>query len=156
MRHPSQSGITLVETVIAAGIVAVAVGGVLLALTAVGKYVRRQGGPARMAALVSAQQTLRIAQNAWKYGSPGGAPAGSETIALPINAATTAPATITTAVASSGTSAQITVTVQYTPEPGRSNDTGVVTVSGQVAVKAPLPGSHVDRPGLVPLPSGAP
>lgn len=156
MRSRGQSGITLVETAIAAAIVAVAVCGALFAMASLGKYARRQGGPARMAALVTAQQTLRIAQDAWKYGSPGSAPAGSETIALPINAATSAPATITTALASSGTSAQITVTVRYTPEPGRSNDSGVVTVSGAVAVKAPLPGSHVDRPGLVPLPSGAP
>ena len=155
MRHRSQSGITLVETAVAAAIVVVAIGGVLFAIASFGKFVRRQGGPGRMAALVAAQQTLRIAQNAWKYGAPGSAPSGSETITLPLNSATTAPATITTAIASSGTSAQLTVTVRYTPEPGR-NDSGVVVLSGPVSVKAPLPGSQIDRPGLVPLPSGAP
>jgi hypothetical protein len=31
-----------------------------------------------------------------------------------------------------------------------------VSVSGEVDVKAPLPGSQVVRPGLIPLPSGAP
>lgn len=109
-----------------------------------------------MAALTIAQQELRIAQNAWKYGSPGTAPSGTQTIVLPVSASTTAPATITTTLSASGTSAQLTVTVQYTPEPDRSGDTGVVSVTGEVAEKAPLPGSQVDRPGLIPMPSGAP
>ncbi|HET9095491.1 MAG TPA: hypothetical protein VFN37_02420 [Candidatus Baltobacteraceae bacterium] len=155
MKARRQSGITLVETAVAAGIVAVALGGTLFALAQFGRYVRQQGGPARTAALVAAEQTLRVAQNAWKYGSPGTAPSGTQTIALPITEAAAAPATITTTIAGSGTSAQITVTVRYTPEPGR-NDSGVVTMSGQLAVKAPLPGSHLERPGLVPMPSGAP
>lgn len=155
MKGRRQSGITLVETAVAAGIIAIALGGTLFALAQFGRYVRQQGGPARTAALVAAQQTLRVAQDAWKYGSPGSAPSGTQTIALPINEAAVAPATITTTVAGSATSAQITVTVRYTPEPGR-NDSGVVTLSGQLAVKAPLPGSHIDRPGLVPLPGGAP
>lgn len=109
-----------------------------------------------MAALSIAQQELRIAQNAWKYGSPGAAPSGSQTIALPLSAATTAPATITTTVSAGGTTAQLTVSVRYTPEPDRSGDPGVVSVSGEVAEKAPLPGSQVDKPGLIPMPSGAP
>lgn len=154
MNPARQSGITLVETAVAAGITAVAIAGVLFAMTAFGKYVRRQGGPARTAALIAAQQTLRVAQDAWKYGSPGSAPAGSQTLALPYNDATSAPATITASIAGSSP-AQITVTVRYTPEPGR-DDPGIVVMSGQLTVKAPLPGSHVDRPGLVPQPSGAP
>lgn len=143
------------ETAVAAGIVAIALGGALFALAQFGKYVRGQAGPARTAALVAAQQTLRLAQNAWKYGSPGSAPSGTQTIALAYNKGASAPATITTAIARSGPSAQITVTVRYTPEPGR-NDPGVVTISGELIAKAPLPGSRIDRPGLVPLPLGAP
>lgn len=155
MRNRGQSGITLVETALAAGIIVVAAGGALFAITSFAKHLRDQGGAAHAAALIAAQQTLRIAQNVWKYGSPGSAPAGSQTVALPLNKVTTQPATITTRVVPNGTSAQITVTVQYTPEPGRQ-DSGVVTMSGQVSAKAPLPGSQIDRPGLVPLPSGAP
>lgn len=151
----AQSGITLIETAVAAGILAVAVGGALFAIAQFGKFVRQQGGPARTAALIRAQQTLHIAQNAWKYGSPGTAPSGTQIIALAYNKTATEPATITTAIAGGGTSAQITVTVRYTPEPGR-NDPGVVTISGELTAKAPLPGSQINRPGLVPLPSGAP
>lgn len=155
MTPTRQSGLTLLETAIAAAIIAVATAGALFAIAAFGKFTRQQGGPARTAALALAQQTLHIAQNAWKYGSPGSAPSGSQTIALPLDSATTAPASITTSLVSGGTSAQITVTIRYTPEPGR-NDPGVVSVSGDLSVKAPLPGSQVTRPGFVPLPSGAP
>lgn len=151
-----QSGVTLLETLVAAALLIVAAGGVLYVLAAFGKHVAQQGGPARMAALVVAQQTLRVAQDAWKYGSPGAAPSGSQSITLPLNASGTAPATLTTTVSGSGTSAQVTVTVRYTPEPGRSGDSGIVSVSGEVVQKAPLPGSQVSKPGLIPLPSGAP
>ncbi|HEY9180048.1 MAG TPA: prepilin-type N-terminal cleavage/methylation domain-containing protein [Candidatus Baltobacteraceae bacterium] len=151
-----QSGITLLETTIAAALLAIAAGGALFALSSFGAHIAQQGGPARMAALVAAQQTLRIAQDAWKYGSPGSAPSGSQTIALPLSTQTTAPALLTTTVSAGATSAQITVTVQYTPEPGRSGDPGVVMLSANVSEKAPLPGSQVTKPGLVPLPSGAP
>jgi hypothetical protein len=147
--------VKLVEAAAAAAIVAVIVGGVFSALSGFGKYITQQGGPARRAALIEAQQTMRLAQNAWKYGSPGNAPSGSQTIALPLSSQTTAPATITTTVAPNGNSAQIQVTVRYTPEPGR-RDPGVVELNSQVDVKAPLPGSQVNRPGLIPQPSGAP
>lgn len=155
MKDRAQSGITLIETALAAAIIVVAVGGALFAIASFGKHLREQGGPEHVAALIAAQQTLRIAQDAWKYGSPGSAPAGSQSVSLPLNKATAQPATITTTIVPNGASAQITVTVQYTPEPGR-HDSGIVTVRGQLVAKAPLPGSQIDRPGLVPLPSGAP
>jgi hypothetical protein len=151
-----QSGVTLVETAVAAAIVALAVGAALWAVAAFGKHVAQQGGPARTGALIYAQQTLRVAQDAWKYGSPGDAPSGSQTIGLSIGAASTTPAELTTAVRASTTRAQITVHVQYTPEPDRTADPGVVSVSGDVDAKAPLPGSLVNRPGLIPAPSGSP
>jgi hypothetical protein len=109
-----------------------------------------------MAAVATAQQSLRVAQNAWKYGSPGSAPSGSRQITLALNATANEPATLTTSIGGSTSPAQITVTVRYTPEPGRAGDSGIVSVSGEVDVKAPLPGSQVVRPGLIPLPSGAP
>lgn len=151
-----QSGLTLVEVALAAGIVAIGVGGALFAIAAFGKYVAQQAGPARSAALISAQQTLRVAQDAWKYGSPGSAPAGTEATTLPLSAATSAPATITTALSRNGSSAYVTVTVHYTPEPGRSGDSGVVRVSGEVSQKAPIPGAQLQEPGLIPAPGGAP
>lgn len=155
MKLGSQTGITLVETAVAAAIVAVAAGTALYGVAAFGKYASQQEGPARSAALVAAQQTLRVAQDAWKYGSPGSAPSGTQSIVLPASAATTAPATMRTTISSNGASAQLTVTVEYTPQPGR-NDPGVVSISASVDEKAPLPGSQVNRPGLVPMPSGAP
>jgi len=147
---------TLLETAVAAAILAIAVTAALYAVAAFGKFTAQQGSPARMAALAAAQQALRIAQNAWKYGAPGAAPSGAQSITLPLSTNTTAPATLTTTLSASGASAQLTVTVHYTPEPGRAGDPGVVSVSGEVAEKAPLPGSQVQRPGLVPMPSGAP
>lgn len=142
MNLRSQSGITLVETIVTAGITALSLGAALYAITMFGKHVAQQGGPARMTAIVTAEQTLRVAQDAWKYGSPGIAPAGTQ-------------GNLTTTISSSTGPAQITVTVRYTPEPGRG-DPGIASISGEVAAKAPLPGSRVDRPGLIPLPSGAP
>jgi hypothetical protein len=148
--------VRLLETVVAAAIIAVAAGTSLWAIAAFGKHAGQQGGPARTAALVAAQQTLRVAQNAWKYGSPGSAPAGTQAIALPLSSATSAPATITTTISGAASPAEVIVTVRYTPESIRPGDSGVVSVSGEVDVKAPLPGSQVDRPGLIPQPSGAP
>ena len=156
MNLRAQSGITLVETAVAAAVLAIAAGAAAYSVMMFGRVTAQQGGPSRMAALIIAQQELRIAQNAWKYGSPGIAPSGSETIALAVSASTTARATMTTTISGGGTSAQLTVTVQYTPEPDRNGDTGVVSVTGEVAEKAPLPGSQVNKPGLIPMPSGAP
>lgn len=148
MKLRFQSGVTLFEVAVCAAVVAIVTGTVLFAAASFGRHIAQPAGSARTAALLAAQQTLRVAQNAWKYGSPGGAPSGSQSIALP--------GTLTTAIAASTSPARITVTVQYTPEPGRRGDSGVVELTGDLNVKAPLPGSRVDRPGLVPLPAGAP
>jgi len=147
--------VRLLEAAVAAAIVATAIGGVLFAVIAVGKYSAQQAGPARTAALLLAQQTLRVAIDAWKYGSPGNAPAGTQTVQLPSGASGSTAASLATDVSGNGTSERVTVTVRYTPEPGRG-DPGIVSISGDVVVKAPLPGLQVSRPGLVPLPSGAP
>lgn len=156
MKPRFESGITLVETAVAGAILALAVGTALCATAAFGKHIAQQGGPARTAALIAAQQTLRVAQNVWKYGSPGNAPAGSQSITLPLSTATAAPATLVTTIDGSTSPARITVTVKYTPEPDRPADSGAVSISGEVDEKAPLPGTQVQRPGLVPIPSGAP
>ncbi len=138
---------TLVETALAAAILALAAGAALYAVARFAKYSAQQAPAQRTAAIAIAEQTLRVAQDAWKYGPPGNAPAGTQRIPLP--------GTLTTTLSSGEASAHITVTVQYTPDPSR-NDTGIVSVSGDVVEKAPLPGSQIDRPGLITGPGGAP
>lgn len=155
MKRHRQSGVTLVETAIVAGIVAIGAGGALFAIAGVGKYAGRQGGATRTAALVLAEQTLRVAQNTWKYGSPGLGPSGTRTVTLPGAAVSSTQGALTTAISAQGNSANITVTVRYTPEPGR-DDPGVLSIDGSLVQKAPLPGSQIQKPGLIPLPSGAP
>lgn len=147
MHDRSQSGFSLIETLVATAIVTLVVGSALFALATFGKYAAHQGGKARTAALSLAQQTLRDAQNAWKYGSPGVAPSGTQ-IAASVG-------TVTTTVAASASIAQITVRVTYTPD-ASYQDSGVVVLSGELQAKSPLPGAQIDRPGLVPQPAGAP
>jgi hypothetical protein len=138
---------TLLETAVSAAIAAIAIGGAIFAMGSFGRFATYQSGPNRAAASQLAQQTLRVAQDAWKYGPPGASPAGTWRMAS---------ATVTTsAVPTSAVSAHIVVTVQYTPDPGR-NDSGTIAVSGDVDVKAPVPGSQIAQPALVPQPSGAP
>jgi len=87
---------------------------------------------------------FRDAAQSWKYGSPGSYATGTFSNVSITEAAVTA------------TGAHLTVGVQYTPDAARGGEDGTITVEGDVAVKAPLPGSQVARPGLIPRPSGAP
>lgn len=148
MNSGPQSGFSLIEAVIAAAIAAVAAGAWLSAVNAFGRFAAHQASPARSAALLLAEQTLRVAQDAWKYGSPGNAPSGTWTAAGPF--------TVQTVLAGGAVSSDITVNVSYTPDPLRSADTGSVTLHGTLSVKAPLPGTRIVRPALIPQPSGAP
>ena len=111
--------------------------------------------------MLLAEQTLRVAQDAWKYGSPGMAPSGTRQTAVPLNipgaGPTTAPVSVTTSISSAGAQgALVTVHVQYTPEGRHSSDSGQVSISAQAQVEAPVPGATVLDPSLVPQPSGAP
>lgn len=139
----TQSGFTLLESVVAAALLAITLGGVFYALASFGRHVAWQIAPQRRAASVLARQTLHVAQDAWKYGSPGSAPSGTQD-------------GVTTTIAPNGDSATISVAVRYTPEPGGRSDGGIVTVSGEVEQRSPLPGSTIERPGTVALPSAAP
>jgi prepilin-type N-terminal cleavage/methylation domain-containing protein len=142
-----QSGFSLIEAVIAAAIAAVAAGAWLSATNAFGRFAANQASPARSAALLLAEQTLRVAQDAWKYGSPGNAPSGTWTAGS---------FTVQTVVSGGAVSSDITVQVSYTPDPLRPADSGMVTLHGTLSVKAPLPGTRIVRPALIPQPSGAP
>ena len=161
MRANTQAGVTLIETAVAVAVIAIGIGGLLFALSSFARFTAHQAGPVRTAATALADQTLRIAENAWKYGSPGEAPSGIATKALTVARAGADPETVPVSVATdlanvSTTGAQITVTVQYTPDPGHPSDNGRISVTGEVDVKAPAPGSQVTAPSMIPQPSGAP
>lgn len=136
MNSGTQSGFSLIEAILAGAIVAIAAGAWLSAASAFGRFATHQVSPARSAALLLAEQTLRVAQDAWKYGSPGSAPSGTWT---------TGGHTVQTVTAGGTGSSSVTVTVD-----------GIVTLHGTLSVKAPLPGSRIVPSTLIPQPSGAP
>jgi type II secretory pathway pseudopilin PulG len=145
-------GFTLVETLLAGAIAAIAIGGLLAALSSGARFASHQAGPVREAATLLAQSTLRDAQQAWKYANPGAAPSGTFATTLPMGA----PVSVSVQNSAIGTdTTQIDVTVRFTPDPLHEDD-GVVLVQGQAGTRAPLPGSIVTRPGLIPMPSSAP
>jgi prepilin-type N-terminal cleavage/methylation domain-containing protein len=155
-----QRGFTLIESAITAAIASLAIGTLVFAIGAFARFSAHQAGPVRVAATLLAEQTLRVAQNSWKYGSPGDAPVGTIATTVPVlgpNGATSAPVLLQTQISGSGSaSAQITVTVLYTPEPDRVHDSGSVTLSGELQMQSPLPDSTVAPASLIPQPSGAP
>lgn len=151
-----QRGFALIEAVVVVGIAAMCAGTLVLALAGAAKFGARAGGPHRTAALLFARQTLRIAQDAWKYGPPGSAPAGTAGVSIPVAGpeatATTMPARISATIGDAGgTGASLSITVSYPPDSGHA-DTGSVTLSGPLRAIAPLPGSQVERPGLIAQP----
>jgi hypothetical protein len=152
--------VKLLEAIVALAIVAVAAGAWLSAGGAFARFSTHQASPVRAAAQLLAEQTLHVAQDAWKYGSLGSFPSGTwqTTVApnAPDAAPASAPVTVETTVASSGQTANIAVTVQYTPDPKHPGDSGTVSLNGTLMVKAPAPGATLVRPALIPQPSGAP
>lgn len=145
----SERGFTLLEALVACAVLAIGAFGMLGAWNSVARSTRAQAGPNETAALEFARRTLRIAEDAWKYGAPGAAPAGTWTVTAP------APMTVSTTLTPDAGGASVAVTVAYTPDPGR-NEPATVTVLGEATVLAPLPGSQVAEPGAIPQPSGAP
>lgn len=136
-------GFTLVETAVAAAVACVATIALFFAFAQAARFAGHAEGTARQAARIAAENVFRDAAQSWKYGSPGTLAASASNV------------TVTAANATS-TGAHLTVRVQYTPDPGHAAEDGTVTIEGDVFVKAPLPGSQVAKPGLIPRPTGAP
>jgi prepilin-type N-terminal cleavage/methylation domain-containing protein len=156
-----QRGFTLLETTVAVAIICVAAGALLGAIGEFGRFATNQSGPVRASATMLAEQTLRVAENTWKYGSPGTSPSGSLQTTVPVlmpnGMATTAPVALQTRISSAdATSAQIDVTVSYTPDADHAHDPGSVTLHGDVQVRSPRPASTVAPAPLIPQPSAAP
>lgn len=141
-----QRGFALLESIAVLAIVALG-GGVLVLAASASAKLNAAPERNRAAAALLAAQTLRVAENVWKYGSPGEAPAGSATAAMKLPGSNeTVPVTISSAITSrAANGATLTITVSY--------PSGAVTISEAVRVKAPLPGAQVEQPELIPQPA---
>ena len=150
-----QRGFALLEAIAVVAIVSICAGGLLMSISASAKLGASSRN--RTAATILAAQTLRTAETAWKYGALGDAPSGSVPASMPVPGSDAGvPVTISSAISSvTADGAAITITVSYPPS-GIGNDSGVVTVTGALRVKAPLPGAQLAGPDLIPQPSGAP
>jgi len=149
-----QRGFVLLEAIAIVAIVSICAGALLLAISAAAKL-SAPPGRYRTAAALLAAQTLRAAENAWKYGSPGEAPSGSAPASMTVPGSSVPVAvTISSAISSeTADGAAIEVTVSYPP--GQSGDSGTLILSGALRAKAPLPGSQLERPGLIPQPAAS-
>ncbi len=76
-------GFTLIETTVAAAILAIAAVALFAAFSASARVASYEAAPARAAASLLARNIARDAQQSWKYGSPGTAPSGSFSTAMP-------------------------------------------------------------------------
>ncbi|HEX5273917.1 MAG TPA: prepilin-type N-terminal cleavage/methylation domain-containing protein [Candidatus Rubrimentiphilum sp.] len=145
-----QRGFALLEAIAVIAIASLCAGALLTAVFA-SALLRATPDRNRAAAAVLAAQGLRVAENAWKYGSPGDAPNGSTAVSMPVPGAGSVPVTISSAISSqTEEGAVVAITVSYPPE--QAGDSGAVTITGALRVKAPLPGSQLERPGLIPQP----
>src|SRR5947209_13366485 len=145
-QRKSELGFTLIEALVAVGIVALALTGVFFASATVARFGTTQSNPRRDAAALLAEQTLRTAADSWKYAAPG--------VAAPQldGAWQSGPYTVTVATTKLATpapndptrqTANVHVTVSYTPEAQRS-DSGSVSAQTTLRVKAPVPGTTLD------------
>jgi type II secretory pathway pseudopilin PulG len=152
-----QRGFTLVETILAAGLVAVALIALFSVLAGASRFAASSGGPNRQTALHVAAETIRLAQNAWKYApqdAPSGTLATSAPVPVPSGDPTTIPLTVQAILARTGDSAKLRVVVTY-PQDGFRSQTGRVVEDAVLQVAAPLPQSTIIA-SPIPQPSGAP
>jgi type II secretory pathway pseudopilin PulG len=151
----TQRGFALLEAIAVIAVVSLCGGALLLAVSAAARL-ERGPGRNRAAASILAAQTLRVAEDAWKYGTLQDAPGGSAVTSMHVQGSSeVVPVTISSAISSqTADGAAITITVSY-PAAQTGDDSGIVTLTGALRVKAPLPGAQVERPGLIPRPPGA-
>lgn len=153
----SKRGFTLVETVLATAIVAIALSALLASLGGAARFAGAAAGPNRQLALDAAAETIRLGQNAWKYGPqdvPSGTLATSVPVSVPGAPPTTMPLTIQALLTRAGDSAHLRVVVLY-PQDGFRDQTGRVVEDAVLHVSAPLPQSTVLAAPIA-QPSGAP
>jgi type II secretory pathway pseudopilin PulG len=166
----SEQGFALLEAIVSVALVALVLGALLFGAANFGRFGSHPSGTRREAAERLAAQTLRAAQDAWKYPDAGAAglpaPSGTWSTAMPVRApggeTIAVPVTIqvTTAIAATAAPndptserARTSVTVTYPPDYSR-DDPGVAGVAADLAVKSPYPGEILTVP--VAQPSGAP
>lgn len=141
----------LLETVVAAAIVAIAAAGLFFASAAAARFGTQQSDPRREAANALAEQTLRTAADAWKYGALGSpAPQLNGAWTIGRYAVSVSTSELTTPAPNDPTreSATFRVNVAY--------DSQNVSAQTVLHVKAPVPGSTIDTGATVTPPPGAP
>ena len=150
-----QLGFALLEAIAVVAIASLCTGALFVAVSAA-VSLEAPPGRNRAAATALAAQTLRVAEDAWKYGALESTPNGSAPALMHVQGSSeTVPVTISSAISSqTADGAAITITVTYPPGQD-GGDSGAVTIGGALRVKAPLPGAQVERPGLIPRPAAA-
>ena len=140
---------TLFETTIALGILA-AVAGTTLGVSAMAAHAAANA-TVRSVMQDAAEREMRVALDVLKYQGGSLAPATIATT-LPLASASPLPVRLSvnsTAAGGGGTSVTIGVVAANDP-------TQRVTLTGTLDRRAPLPGTTLHAPGLVPAPTGAP
>ena len=157
MRAPSrlarQAGFTLVEAVIAAGLLAVVAAGAVAAFASAAKF--SAPDPARIAAEREMRRLLTLAADATKYVASADVAVNTApwNAALPNPAGTPFPVQITAAKNSpSGGTYAMTITIAY------PHDAGTATLSNTMLLvqKAPPPNATLSAPGTFTDPRATP
>lgn len=131
-------------------IAALGVMAVVPVLTASARVSARANDPLHAALSTYAVSLARDAVQSWKYGQPSNLASQTYTTTL-YGGAGAEPVTASvaeTVAAIDATTSQVTVTVASGSESASAN--------ALLTVEAPLPGSQIARPGLVPMPSASP
>lgn len=141
-------GTTLLETTVAVGIVAVITGA---ALSAGSMAAGAAGRSAVRGALQDAAATeLRVAFDALKYQGATLTPRAIATT-VPLAGGSPLPVVLSLQTQSAGGATTVTITAASTLD-----STQRVALSATLEQRAPLPGTQIVAPGLVPAPTGAP
>lgn len=145
MRFHAQSGATLVETIVATGIVALAIGA---ALGVAAPAVRRLAPDARDAALAQlARRELATARDLLKYDGSRLVPNAIAT-SVPLPNSTPLAVALRLDIRADGDATVITITASA----GGTSE----SQSATIGARAPRPGSTIAPAALVPAPTGAP